>query len=933
MQRYSILILACLLAILAHPCQSAVVARAGTQQNVINTGTKVTARTASTTSNQKNCQTQYDACMDAFCILDNAPGGRCICSNKITQLNSQQEKIDAQNRQAYKLETTGVQHLETSNNSRTSKRSGRNVDLSAWETKEETEEVETTQAMGQQLFLDSHQICMKKLQECTSNADMLKIMYNQQIKSDCVTYENSLKQAQQASNEKMAASQRTLRSAAYKKLQAANKYDLGQCTIEFKKCMQTTAECGEDFTQCVTPQPLRTNEQRRLASRSSANHIIHGTNTSIEISTSTYDTLVAKKPLCESITKQCTQVANQVWDTFLREVAPQIKNAEIIATDKTRQDCIGNISACFQKACKDTIDPNDPDGSYDMCLSRPESMLSMCRQQLNACGIDTSSADKAQQSQIWDFVVARLASMRVDACTTEVKECLTSQDRCGKDYSQCVGLDTDTIIRMCPYDKLTGCQLKYGNKEIRGDMVYEELATMVQGLMINIENHLLSKCQNAVNESMLRVCGNTNNCNSMFAQPELFGSESLQYQLCQYAVQDDQVIISQLPQYCRASIDQITDTELGRTSDSTTGELGPITPYMSLINGTIYYEHVSVLPNGMLTDADTYFAAVDPAVADSPDKEQVADTINNLQQTIERIIETIESDPTVQYCMTGRQVPGMKNISQDGVTPRFPNLTQNVRMQITNSALKKAKDNYYQRYDQLNQKMLTEYSKLAERTATIRGENAKDKRRESARYSCISLAHLSVIPKSPDPPKNMLGTIIVAVAVVAITAVAMVATAGAAAPAGVTLGAHLLSTFGLGGITTGLTTFGVAAAGAGLIPTVTTALGTAVATGIVSGISLAAGGVAAGIAAGINAGVSGKANNPDAASATETTGFYEMEQWNYKEKVFTNFDMNTLKCTKCTTTTNCKKTKNPIFGNKSCKTWEEPQEKCVDIQF
>ena len=46
-------------------------------------------------------------------------------------------------------------------------------------------------------------------------------------------------------------------------------------------------------------------------------------------------------------------------DTFLRKVAPQVKSAELIAEDKARQDCIGNISSCFQKACKDTIDPND----------------------------------------------------------------------------------------------------------------------------------------------------------------------------------------------------------------------------------------------------------------------------------------------------------------------------------------------------------------------------------------------------------------------------------------------------------------------------------------------------------------------------------------------------------------------------------------------
>ena len=72
---------------------------------------------------------------------------------------------------------------------------------------------------------------------------------------------------------------------------------------------------------------------------------------------------------------------------------------------------------------------------------------------LNACGISTDSAEEAAESQVWDFVIARLQSMRVNSCTTQVKECLQSEDRCGSDYTQCIGLDTDTIIRLCPCQK------------------------------------------------------------------------------------------------------------------------------------------------------------------------------------------------------------------------------------------------------------------------------------------------------------------------------------------------------------------------------------------------------------------------------------------------------------------------------------------------
>ena len=298
---------------------------------------------------------------------------------------------------------------------------------------------------------------------------------------------------------------------------------------------------------------------------------MQGAVSTIEISASTYDALMSKKPLCESVTKQCTKVASQVWDTFLKEVAPQLKSAEIIAEDNARQDCIGNISSCFQKACKDTIDPNDPDGSYDMCLSRPEAMLNVCKIPLNNCGINATSAKEAQKSIIWDFVIARLAAMRVDACTTEVKECLTADDVCGKDYLNCIGLDTYTIINMCHRDKLTACYSKeYGdNDQAQEEYIY----SVAQGLILNIDNEMMAQCQKAANEAMIKVCGDTQSCENMTIA-EGVGAHSLEYKVCEYAdlngvfVTDDSGQNVALPGYerlftnCKQDINLILDEEL-----------------------------------------------------------------------------------------------------------------------------------------------------------------------------------------------------------------------------------------------------------------------------------------------------------------------------------------------------------------------------------
>ena len=754
-----------------------VAARAATTQKVIGTGTKVAGATKNIVVSEE-CQQKYDGCMDSFCMLDNETGGRCICSDKNAELDSILAEIEKLDQQSYQMATFGVEKIEMGDDADAAiakanaaaqsvidkddegkKNARRTLDLSMWDTGVDFEEdyVFGASAMspiegkeGDALHRAAAGLCIAQIPECSSELQMLQMMYAQRIKSDCAAYENSLKQQKNSSAQKLAAAERALREAALDQLRTANKYDLGQCTVEFKKCMQTTGGCGDDFSGCASMVAMDSTNIRQSTSKKSKSYQIKGAVTTIEISSSTYDALMAKKPLCESVTKSCVNVASQVWDTFLREVAPQVKNAELIAEDKARQDCIGNISACFQKACKDTIDPNDPDGSYDMCLSRPGTMLNVCKIPLNACGIDATSESAAAESNIWDFVVARLASMRVDSCTTEVKNCLQDDDRCGKDYTQCIGLDTDTIIRMCPYDKLTGCQKVYGEDDIRGDAVYEELSTMVQGIMLNIDNAFLTECQAAADEAMIKVCGGTENCDALTVD-ENIGARSLEYKICEYTMSEKGLDLDYAK--CRTNIDQIQDKELGRVEGSTSTGLGPVTPFAGVLDGTIYWESVQVADDGRLSSVDEYLAKIDGAKnMSAQQKDRVKSELAVLQANIDAAINAIEADPKVQFCMTGREVQGMKRTDAEGKSTRtrigeksadaarFPELTKQMRSVIATSALKIAKDNYYKKYDELNEKMLQDYAKLGERMAEIQGENALDARREIARKACISFA-------------------------------------------------------------------------------------------------------------------------------------------------------------------------------------------------
>ncbi|MFQ6760148.1 MAG: hypothetical protein ACLRFM_01970 [Alphaproteobacteria bacterium] len=863
-------------------------ARAATTQKAVNSGTKIVGATTNTVVSEA-CKTKYFGCMDSFCMLDNANGGRCLCSNRHTELDKVLDEIQKLDEQSYAMATTGVERINMGadadavqsmvdkitgdiQNPNTKNTRARTLNLDAWNNIYETDDMDVfgdastdiANQTGDALHASVSDMCVKQMPECSREMSMLKLMYGQQIKSDCTAYENSLKQQRNAAAKKLQTAQTALREAALEQHQNANKYDLGQCTIRFKQCMQSTAGCGEDFANCASVVGSENAQTRVGAKSKSKTYTIKTGMTSISIAASTYDILTSKKPMCDTVTNQCTSVRDQVWDTFLREVAPTLKSAELVAESNVRMNCIANISSCFQTACKDNMDPNDPDGSYDMCLSRPQTMRSLCKVQIDPC--------IAAEPQILDYVYARLASMRVDACTTEVKECLQSDDRCGSDYSKCIGLDTDTIINMCPSDKLTACNVDSAGKTLAQSEVYDNIENIISGIMLDIDNSMLVQCQNALNESMIKVCGDTESCDNLVLD-ENSGARSLKYEVCKIQSVNQTTGEIQWQNGCVSSVDALSKSMLA--NDSWAGKL----------SGVIYWDKISYDENGKFTPVAEYRNALGVR-ANSADakiiQDQVFDKeITMLQTAVDNAMRAVESDPKVQFCITGRQVQGRgeKMIGRAG-NARFPNLTQSVRQTITATVLKKARDNYMKKYDEEVSRMMQEQIAAAKKMDANAALN-------TAREQCVGWAENSGTPMAKTAADNTWKY--VGAGLLAAAAIALVPFTGGGSAL---LLAGTLST--TGGIVAGAT------AGAAAVALTTTAV-----------VNDARGG----------------AKVDDNSGGSE--GHYEIDQWNYKATINTMFNEQTGVCTKETVSRECTKQKS---GNK-CKAWGENKTTTQTVQL
>ncbi|MBR4475624.1 MAG: hypothetical protein IKP05_03000 [Alphaproteobacteria bacterium] len=653
-------------------CAGGADAAVAKKQSAIQNGTTIRARVEAKGVYNQECYDAYYGCMDQFCIAENENGGSCSCSDKNAEYESQLADIQKILNEANRISTEEVEKIQAGANAdiifngtrqydeygnivsvdaqnksaQQSKEKKRADLLSLWDSNfDDEDEIDTiADKTGNALFSAAHNLCVAQMDDaCDKDINFLHQVYARQITSDCKAFENSIAKQKSNADLALANAKADVRSALRDSLNEANKYDLGQCMVEFKKCMLTEDACGKDWTNCVST-VASTNMQNNAAVSTAKTKA--ATVATYDITAPTMEILSTKRTICERVLNSCVAVRDMVWPAFLKEAAPTIRLAESNAESKFRQSCLSTISSCIQKACKDDIAGKGV-ATMDACLSRPDMARSFCKVEIDPC--------ERMEPLIWGYVTDKLAAMRVDACTEEVKACFTDDNRCGADFSKCIGMDYNYIHDICPIDKLVVC--KANNPKFS----MTDLDSMLMGLYLNIDNSALETCQNLAEAKMLEICGSTTDCNK-FAADETMGTGSLQYQ---------------------------KDGAIHR------------------LTGMISFGKVNVgmdKENAGLIDIQDYVNFLSEAKVVPREYGAVADTVlyelENIQGTINRVITMIEQDPEIQFCVNGRDLSQINGKSGSKTTGRFPNLLNQVKMQIAIAALRQAQDNYNKKYNE-----------------------------------------------------------------------------------------------------------------------------------------------------------------------------------------------------------------------------------------
>ena len=642
------------------------------KQSAIQMGTTVRTRVTPTGIYDQACYDAYYGCMDQFCIIDNVSGGSCACSDENSKYEARLNTIRDNLNEAERISTEEVERVQAGANAdiifsgtreydengnvskqsdgKDSKKQKRESLLAMFNTSYDDDVFEDefddiTNKSGNALFSAAHNLCVEQMDDsCSKDISFLKSIYSRQIVSDCKALENTISTKEAEARQALSSAQAAVRSALRDSLASANKYDRGQCMVEYKKCMQTADACGSNWENCVFTIAAENAQQK---TKSTKNTPVK-TTTVYDITASTMEILESKRYICENVLDSCVAVRDTIWNDFLREAAPTIRLAETQAESKKRQSCLSDISKCIQTACKDDIAGKGV-ATMDACLARPDMARSFCKVEIDPC--------ERMEPQIWSYVTDKLAAMRVDACTTEVKDCFMDDMRCGADFSKCIGMDYNYIHDICPIDKLVVC------KQANPKFSMDDLDSMLMGLYLNIDNSMLDNCQNIVDRKMTEICGSTTDCNR-FAADDTMGTGSIRSQKI-----DDLYRVTGMISFGSIKIGDAS----GKTVDGN-GVLAP-----GQIGVADYIENVRA-QNTKASDEDVI--------------NTIAAELNNIAGTINRTIDLIEQDPEIQYCINGRDLTQITGKAGETTTARFPNLLNSVKMQIAVSALRKAQDNY-----------------------------------------------------------------------------------------------------------------------------------------------------------------------------------------------------------------------------------------------
>ena len=408
------------------------------------TNTSRPARAATTSTTQSNtfgtgynaCRDAYFTCMDQFCATQNDTYRRCACSSRLNQIKSRENLLSDTANQLQDFKDFNLSVIDKSAaevNAMISASTGETIAASAqdtsasaqqlanigtilaqaksqslstsgtldiggdikqiWKTTDLADGANIANLTGESLYNAVHAQCSQMVAEtCESKStlNMVVSAYGMYIENDCTTLSNSLDSKTTAAKGSVRETEREMHTARLENYNAHNSTSINDCIANVRKDLTSETACGPDYVHCLdvtgrylnreTGEPIYTSNFYQLDGQISlsGNILTNQTNRMIVAE------LNRMRSFAESSLDTCRDVADDVWDEFVRQAITEIYQGQQSRIRDVKNECLDVVNACYDEQSQSLKDFSNVKEQL-LLGQRLELSEELCREKLNAC--------------------------------------------------------------------------------------------------------------------------------------------------------------------------------------------------------------------------------------------------------------------------------------------------------------------------------------------------------------------------------------------------------------------------------------------------------------------------------------------------------------------------------------------------------------------
>ncbi len=412
------------------PARAATAARAAT--NII--ATAANSNTFGTGYNA--CRDAYFTCMDQFCATQNDSYRRCVCSSRLSDIQSRERQLgqtasqlqdfvdlnidvipktsaevkamltgtDGENAAASSRDTSsaakqlsGISEVLAGTKNKSLSTAG-TLDIAGdinaiWATTDLTSGANIANLTGDALYNAVHAQCSELVRDTCANSATLNMVvsaYGMYIENDCTTLITALNKKKNAADSAIRETEREMNLARLDNYNAHNSTAINDCIAQVRTDITADTACGKDFVHCLDisgkylsrdkGEPIYTADFYQLETQISLSGDIL-TNPSNRMIVSE---LNRKRQYAERGLETCRDLANDVWDEFMRQAIKEIYQGQQKRIRDVKNECLDVVNKCYDEQSASLKDFSNIKEQL-LLGSRLELSEQMCREKLDAC--------------------------------------------------------------------------------------------------------------------------------------------------------------------------------------------------------------------------------------------------------------------------------------------------------------------------------------------------------------------------------------------------------------------------------------------------------------------------------------------------------------------------------------------------------------------